>query len=194
MRIAILGGSFNPPHVCHVLAATWVVSVRPVDRVWLMPVGEHAFGKQLEPFADRLEMCSRAVEPIATFCEVTDIEHRLGGPNRTIDTLRALDAEHPEHRFSLVIGADILTEATAWKAWDVLERDYGFHVLGRDGYPSPPDQDFGVTLPGVSSSALRERLARGDLAGCRGHLSQSVHDYIVERRLYDLPDSATLAP
>ncbi|MEL6179714.1 MAG: hypothetical protein AAFS10_12215, partial [Myxococcota bacterium] len=84
MNIAILGGSFNPPHVCHVLSATWVLSTRPVDEVWLMPVGQHAFGKGLESFAHRQPMCELAIQPIAGVCRVTDIEHRLGGEDGAI--------------------------------------------------------------------------------------------------------------
>ena len=95
-KVALFGGSFNPPHVCHVLAATWVLSVRPVDEVWFMPVGQHAFGKQLESFEHRRSMCELARAPIAAQTRVTDIENRLGGANRTIDTLQALDAEHPD--------------------------------------------------------------------------------------------------
>lgn len=186
MNIAILGGSFNPPHVCHVLSATWVLSARPVDEVWLMPVGQHAFGKGLESFAHRARMCELAAAPLNNV-RVTDIERRLGGENRTIDTLQVLDREHPEARFSLIIGADILQEAHLWKAWDVLERDYGFHVLGREGYPMPEDQDFQVELPAVSSTDLRAKLARGDFAGCEGRLSLSVMDYIREHRLYNIP-------
>ncbi|MEO1271637.1 MAG: nicotinate (nicotinamide) nucleotide adenylyltransferase [Myxococcota bacterium] len=189
MNIAILGGSFNPPHVCHVLSATWVLSTRPVDEVWLMPVGQHAFGKGLESFAHRQPMCELAIQPIAGVCRVTDIEHRLGGENRTIDTLQALAQEHPNHRFSLIIGADILQEAHLWKAWDRLERDYGFHVLGREGYPTPKDQDFQIILPEVSSTDIRDKLAEGDIAGCEGRLSRAVLEYILQHRLYNVPDT-----
>lgn len=192
MDIAILGGSFNPPHVCHTLSATWVLSTRPVDAVWLIPVGSHAFGKQLAPFEHRMQMTRLAMAPIAQHIDVLDIEHRLGGTSRTIDTLQALDREHPEHRFSLIIGADILQEAHLWKAWDVLERDYGFHVLGREGYPSPPDQATTVTLPEVSSTDLRAKLAAGDLRGCQGHINASVLRYIAQHGLYGVPQDAAL--
>lgn len=188
MRVAILGGSFNPPHVAHLLAATWVLSAREVDQVWFMPVGEHAFGKVLEPFGHRMRMMELACAPIAGHSRVTDVEDRLGGPNRTIDTLQHLQGEHPELRFSLIIGADILAERHVWKSWDVLERDFGFHVLGRASYPMPEGYGAEVILPNVSSTGLREKLAAGEVEACRGLIDLDVLGYIVEHGLYGLGD------
>jgi nicotinate-nucleotide adenylyltransferase len=190
MRVAILGGSFNPPHVAHVLAATWVLATRPVDEVWFMPVGRHAFGKNLLPFEQRRHMAELALAPIRAQARVTDVEDRLGGPNRTIDTLQHLQTEHPDVRFSLIIGADILQDRHSWKSWDVLERDFGFHLLGRDGYPIPDGYGAQVVLPDVSSTDLRGWLAAGDLASCEGRLPRAVLDYIVQHRLYGLPEDA----
>ena len=190
-NVALLGGSFNPPHTCHILCATWVLTARPVDEVWLMPVGQHAFGKNLEPFEHRMAMCEAAIEPIRHHCRVTDIEQRLGGQNRTLDTLSVLDREHPDVNFSLIIGADILLESHLWKGWDTLKNQYGFHILGRDGYPSPPkSQGFQVTLPEISSTDIRARLSAGDLNGCLGQLDLDVMRYIIKHRLYSLPETS----
>lgn len=186
MKIAILGGSFNPPHVAHLLAATWTLAARPIDAVWFMPVGEHAFGKALEPFEHRAQMTRLMLQPIGAMAQVTDVEQRLGGPNRTIDTLQHLQAEHPEHRFSLIIGADILAERHAWKAWDVLESDFGFHILGREGHPMPDGYGAEVVLPAVSSTDIRALLAEGNTRGCDGLLPAKVLQYIQQHRLYGL--------
>jgi nicotinate-nucleotide adenylyltransferase len=190
MRVAILGGSFNPPHVAHILAVTWVLATRPVDEVWLMPVGEHAFGKRLVSYAHREAMVRLALGPLGPRAQVTDIERRLAGPSRTVDSLQALQRERPECRFSLIIGADILAERHAWKAWDVLERDFGFHLLGREGYALPAGYGVSVVLPAVSSTLLRERLAGGDLAGCEGMLDRGVLSYIARQGLYEVPAEA----
>jgi nicotinate-nucleotide adenylyltransferase len=184
MRVAILGGSFNPPHVAHILAVTWVLATRPVDQVWLMPVGQHAFGKELLSFAHRQAMLKLALEPLGGRASVTDVENRLGGENRTVDTLQHLQREHPDHRFSLIIGADILHERHAWKSWDVLERDFGFHLLGRDGYELPEGYGVSVVLPSISSTGLRQALSRSDLARCEGWLDRRVLAYIARHRLY----------
>ncbi len=184
MRIAIMGGSFNPPHVAHVLAATWVLCARAVDEVWFMPVGQHAFGKSLEAFEHRFAMLEEAIAPIAARARVTDVEQRLGGPNRTIDTLLHLQKEHPGHDFSLIIGADILAERHSWKAWDVLENDFGFHILGREGHPMPEGYGAEVVLPGISSTQLRGLLAKGDFERCDGLAGRGVLEYIRRHGLY----------
>ena len=60
LRVALFGGSFNPPHVGHVLAVTYALSVGLVERVLVVPVFEHALGKRLAPFEHRVEMSRRA--------------------------------------------------------------------------------------------------------------------------------------
>ena len=63
-EVALLGGSFNPPHVAHLMAAYWALATQGVSEVWLLPAYRHPFGKQLEPFEDRLRMCRLAAAAI----------------------------------------------------------------------------------------------------------------------------------
>ena len=186
VKVAVLGGSFNPPHVAHTLAAAWVLSARDVDEELLVPCGEHAFGKQLLPFADRLALTRLAAEPLRG-AVVSDIESTLPAPNYTVDTLRHLTRQRPEADFSLVIGADILHERDKWKSWDVLERDFGFHILGRGGYAFPAGFGSAVELPEISSTDLRAHLAAGEFDACQGHMSLAVLREIAARRLYAAP-------
>lgn len=60
-RVAVFGGSFNPPHVGHVLGVVYALSTAPIDEVLVVPVYRHPFAKPLAPFADRLEMCRLAL-------------------------------------------------------------------------------------------------------------------------------------
>ena len=76
-RVALFGGSFNPPHMGHVLAVAYVLGVGLVDRVLVVPVFEHALGKQLVPFQHRLEMARRAFGWLPRV-EVSTIEEQLG--------------------------------------------------------------------------------------------------------------------
>lgn len=190
VKVAVLGGSFNPPHVSHVLAAAWVLSARDVDEVLLIPCGEHAFGKALAPFRDRLALTELAAAPLRDV-RVSDVESRLEPPNYTVDTLRHLRTERPEADFSLVIGADILLERHKWKEWDVLEREFGFHILGRGGYAFPAGYGSPVELPEISSTDLRAHLAAGELHACLGHMNLEVLRAIVARGLYGVPDDAS---
>ena len=63
-RVALFGGSFNPPHVAHQLAALYVLETQPIDELWFVPVYEHVFGKPLAPYADRVTMCELAAAAI----------------------------------------------------------------------------------------------------------------------------------
>ena len=77
-RVGVFGGSFNPPHVGHVLAAAYLLSMAAVDRVLVIPVFRHPFAKTLASFEDRLAMCQLAMTWLPQV-EVSDIERQLGG-------------------------------------------------------------------------------------------------------------------
>lgn len=59
-RVALFGGSFNPPHVAHQLVALYALETQPIDELWFLPVWDHVFGKQLASYADRVAMCEHA--------------------------------------------------------------------------------------------------------------------------------------
>lgn len=180
MRIALLGGSFNPPHVGHLMNAYYVLATRPVDRVWLMPVFQHPFGKLLAPFEDRVRMCELAASRFAGGIEVTRIEQEGPAGGRTVDILELLIARHPEHQFALIIGTDILPELPLWKRFDRIEQLVEVIVVNRAGFPSPRAQ--GPALPEVSSSLIRERLARGETV--EELVPREVVEYVAARGLY----------
>lgn len=167
MQIALFGGSFNPPHVGHLLSAAYVRAVSGVDAVWLMPAHRHAFNKPLAPWADRVRMC-RALASLLTGVEVTEVEALVPGEGRTVDTVEHLKRTYPGHAFRLVIGTDILAETDQWKAFDRLVELAPPFVLGRSGYDKPEVLPAGLTwlgqvpMPEVSSSDVRRRLAQGD--------------------------------
>jgi len=158
MRIAVYGGSFNPPHVGHAMVAAWLRWTDRADEVWLVPVHGHPFAKDLVSYADRLALVE-AVAAGVPGARACDLERDLPVPSYTIDTLDALAARHPEHAFRLVVGADTLSEVHRWKDWDGIERRYRPIVVGRQGYPSPPGT---VDFPGVSATEVRARVARGE--------------------------------
>jgi nicotinate-nucleotide adenylyltransferase len=180
VRIALLGGSFNPPHVGHLMNAYYVLATREVDRVWLMPVFQHPFAKRLAPFDDRVRMCELAAARFAGGVEVTRIEEQAPPGSKTVDVLELLLARHPEDRFSLVIGSDILPERSKWKDFERLEQMAEVIVVPRAGYPSPLAP--GPALPEVSSTEVRERLGRG--ADVSAQVPREVLGYVSERGLY----------
>jgi nicotinate-nucleotide adenylyltransferase len=180
LRIALLGGSFNPPHVGHLMNAYYVLATHEVDRVWLMPVYKHPFAKVLVPFEHRVRMCELAAARFAGGIEVTRIEEEAPLGSKTVDVLELLIARHPEHQFNLVIGTDILPERHMWKRFDRIEQLAPIIVVGRAGYPCP-DVDA-PALPEVSSTLVRERLAHGE--DVSAYVPREVLAYVTEHQLY----------
>jgi nicotinate-nucleotide adenylyltransferase len=208
MRVALFGGSFDPPHVGHQLACLYVLLTYPVDEVWMVPVFRHAFDKRSAPFVHRVAMCERAAAAIGTAVRVSTIEQELAGPSYTLLTVRALKERHPEHDFALVIGTDLIKERERWYGWPELAQLVPFLVLGRGGvarekgalptpgqpYGQPHDQlhEEGIELPEVCSTAVRARLGEGKLP--HGWVARAVLSYIREQGLYRATTAAAPAP
>ncbi|WP_434389727.1 nicotinate (nicotinamide) nucleotide adenylyltransferase [Melittangium boletus] len=180
LRVALLGGSFNPPHVGHLMAAHYVRATQEVDEVWLMPTFRHPFGKVSAPFEHRVRMCERMCEDAAGWLKTSPVEREVGKDGRTVDTLDFLQARHPGHRFSLVIGSDILKDLPHWKDFDRIQRLARVVVLYRAGYPA--SGTVGPPLAEVSSTDIRERLGRGEPP--TDLVPQAVLAYAREHHLY----------
>jgi nicotinate-nucleotide adenylyltransferase len=177
VRVAVYGGSFNPPHVAHQMALSYVLATAHVDEVWMVPTFKHPFEKQLAPFSDRATMCELAASPFKAV-RVSRVEEELGGESYTLRTMRALMERHPDHRFSIVIGADLVAERERWHGWPELKELVPFIVIGREGSPSTG----GITLPAVSSTIVRQRLGAGEPVDTL--VASAVVDYIRARGLY----------
>ena len=180
-EIAVFGGSFDPPHVGHVLLATYALSVGGVARVLIVPTYQHAFGKPLSDFDARLAMCALAFAPL-TNVEVTPIERELGGVSRTLRLVEELARRHPAHQLRLLVGADILLQTARWDRFDAIVARAPLLVAGRGGYASEADATAHLTLPEVSSTAIRDHLARG--LDVSAQLPRAVHEYVVAHGLY----------
>jgi nicotinate-nucleotide adenylyltransferase len=180
-HIGLLGGSFNPPHVAHLMVAQWALSTQPVDEIWLLPAFVHPFGKALAPFEDRVKMCELAVRELRG-AGVCAVEGELAGDplaGKTARTLEHLVEKHPAFRFSLVVGADVLAETGKWYRWDRVRELAGLIVAGREGFEPV---EGAPSFPAVSSTAIRERLGRGqDVSGL---VPRRVLQYLRERGLY----------
>jgi nicotinate-nucleotide adenylyltransferase len=179
MRVALFGGSFNPPHLAHQMAVLYVLETAPVDEVWIIPAYRHAYGKKLAPFEDRLAMCELAALPFGPRARVTDVERELGDESRTLRTVRLLQGRFPGHAFSLVIGADLLPEVPSWFGGAELQRTVPFVVVGRAGVDNGAAT---VALPEISSTQVRAALGAG--RSVEGLIPRAVLDYISTHGLY----------
>lgn len=178
--IAVFGGSFDPPHVAHVLVATWVLSASEAERVLIVPTWSHPFEKAHgASYEDRVAMCERAFSALHGV-EVSTIERTLGEPSRTLHTLEALRELEPGARWRLVIGADVLAETDRWHRWDEVVRLAPPLVVGRTGYALP--EGCPIAMPEVSSTRLRDDLRAN--RSTEGRVPRSVQAYISDHSLY----------
>ncbi len=157
MHVALFGGSFNPPHIGHQLAALYVLETAPVDELWFVPCFLHAFDKQLAAFAQRVALCEALALPLGPRVRVDIIEGQLGGTSRTLSTVKALQAAHPSAKFSLIIGSDLRAERANWFGAEELATLVDFLIVGR----AEADPQAPVAMPAISSTDVRDRLAAG---------------------------------
>jgi nicotinate-nucleotide adenylyltransferase len=178
---AVFGGSFNPPHVAHVLAVTYVLSVHEVDDVVVVPAFQHPFAKSLAPYEDRMRMCELAMAWIP-HVSVSRVEEELGGESRTLRTLVHLAKAHPDWSLRLVMGADLVVESPKWHGFEKIKELAPPIVLGRVGVPlasAPP-----AFLPEVSSTAVRAHIAAGRWEEVAPYLPRAVLEHVRARKLY----------
>lgn len=179
-RVAVFGGSFNPPHVAHVLTVGYVLSCFDVERVLVVPVFDHAFDKALAPFEERVRMCELALGWIPG-TEISRVESQIERPSYTLFTLQRLKKDHPDWELRLVVGSDVLFESHKWHAFDEVKKLAPLLVLGRVGFPHPHAPS--PVLPEVSSTAIRAGLASGSDVS---HLvPRRVLEYVRARGLYE---------
>lgn len=181
MIVAVFGGSFNPPHLAHVLAVTAVLATHEVDKILVVPTFQHPFAKALAPYDDRVEMCRLAMGWLPKI-EVSRVEEELGGESRTLRTVEHLRAQHPDWSLRLVVGADILLEAKKWHGFDQIVALAPLIVLGRAGVggtvaPEP-------LLPEISSTEVRTKLAAGKSEELGSLVPREVLAYIRQKGLY----------
>lgn len=182
--IAVFGGSFNPPHVAHVLAVTFVLATAEVERVLVVPTFRHPFAKALAPYADRVHMCTLALGWLPNV-EICQVEEQLGGDSLTLRTLEHLRAKYPDARLRLVMGADVVLETPKWFRFDEVCRLAPPLVLGRAGVAgagAPP-----AFLPDISSTRVRALFARDAFDELASLVPRKVIAYARERRLYAAP-------
>ncbi|HEX7625165.1 MAG TPA: nicotinate (nicotinamide) nucleotide adenylyltransferase [Anaeromyxobacteraceae bacterium] len=181
-EVALLGGSFNPPHVAHLMAAYWVLATQRVAEAWLLPTWRHPFGKQLAPWEDRVRMCELAAAALRGL-HVCPAEAELADDplvGKTARTLEYLRAKHPALGFALVVGSDVLPETAKWYRWDRVQELARIVVVGRQGHPEGAEDR--PLLPPVSSTEIRARIGRGEDVSVL--VPRRVCEYIEERGLY----------
>lgn len=179
--IAVFGGSFNPPHLAHVLAATVVLATHDIDTLLVVPTFQHPFSKHLAPYDDRVHMSHLAMGWLPRV-EVSRVEEQLGGESLTLRTLEHLARQHPDWQLRLVLGADVLADAPKWHRFDEVMRLAPPIILGRAGVEAPGAPV--PVLPELSSTEVRASIAAGEWANLAGRVPKAVLSHIQARGLY----------
>lgn len=176
-RIAIFGGTFDPPHISHVLACHHALMSGEIDKIIMVPVYLHAnkFSNK-ESFANRLEMCKRAVEFLGDKVIVSDIESKRQEVSLTINTIRAIKEIYPNNPLRFLVGSDISDDIKNWEEGETILKLAPPMILLR----ATKDKDG--MLPDVSSTFVKDTMrSKGDLKGILPH---AVIEYIKENNLY----------
>lgn len=194
-RAGILGGSFSPPHVAHLIISHIVREAMELDRVVLIPTYQHAIKtvSSADP-KDRVAMTELAVAGDPAL-EADRIEVDRGGTSYTVDTLAALREREPETKWFLILGQDNLAELEQWHQFERLPDLAEIVVTTRGGVDqSQLVLPFGgrctlVPVPAleISSTRIRQRVASGRTI--RYWVPPAVEAYIGEHDLYVQPRS-----
>jgi nicotinate-nucleotide adenylyltransferase len=188
VRKGILGGTFNPPHLAHLIVAREVREGLALDRVVLIPTSRHPFkGDAVASPRDRAAMAELAVAGDPWL--LTDrIEVQRGGTSYTVDTLRELGNREPDTEWYLILGRDNLTDLHRWREAAVLPELAHLVVITRGTSPITdlpfPGRSTLVPVPGldISSTEIRERVAAG--RSIRYWVPPAVEAYIRHHGLY----------
>ena len=205
MRIGILGGAFNPPHIGHLVCAQEALLQLQLDKVLFVPTGQAPHREIPDdpgPGA-RVELCEAAIEGDERF-SVSRFEVEHEGPSYTVKTLRALHEESPDDELFLILGGD---QAAALPAWHEPEEVLGLATLAvveRIGYTrsgigiqfsrlkgAEAPRYLDMPLIQVSSTSVRRRVAEGK--PIRYLVPDRVAEQIESRGLYGVSTPAPAA-
>lgn len=192
-KVGLLGGTFNPPHIGHLLMANEVREALSLDEVRLMPnaMPPHKEMSTGETNVQRLEMVKCAVAPYDKLTyESYEIE--AGGISYTYKTMQVLCAKEPDVQFYFIIGGDMVDSLHTWHHIEELLKLVQFVGVGRPGTEAMTDLPvMMVEAPqfDVSSTLIRERLANGGTV--QFLLTEPVLTYIREEGLYGTSSTVT---
>ncbi len=190
-KLGIFGGTFNPPHLAHLLAAESVRDHLKLDRILFVPaaIPPHKMKENVVPAKHRLEMVRLSIQG-NPFFELSDIELRRKGPSYTIDTIRELKRSRPDDDLHLIMGIDLLTDFDTWKHPEEILKECRLIAMNRPGFDLAVvdkrllAQVELVNVPSVdiSSTNIRRRVKSG--RSIRYMVPAAVEDYIRTNSIY----------
>lgn len=197
MKIGLFGGTFDPPHIGHLILASEAVGQLGLSRLlWMLaPDPPHKLEQPITPLPHRLEMLKRAIAGNESF-EISYLEIERPGPHYTIDTVRQLSKLEPNADIALLLGGDSLRDLPTWRQYsDLVAEVCQIGVMRRPGepfdMPALEGKIPGITakvafidapLQDLASREIRRRASSG--AAWRYYVHADVYEYIEANRLY----------
>ena len=200
-RYGILGGTFDPIHIGHLIAAQSSQDALNLDRVLFLPSAHPPHKKEtsISPYEIRRKMVELAIQGNPIF-EISDLESQRSDPSYTIRTLEDLRSVYPREEFDLflLIGGDSLVEFSTWRDPEAIFAQITVTVFARPGYDesSAPnvfrENAKWVTMPqiDISSSDIRKRIA--DERSIRYLVPNKVEEFIFSHGLYRIKTAQSI--
>lgn len=198
MNIAILGGSFDPPHKGHVAVAKRLLKLFNFDQIWLMPLFQHPFSKNLSNPAKRFAMTKYLENKNI---KVSDLEISKKTISYTIDTLKFLGKNNPKDKFCWIIGTDQVNSFTKWKKWQEIINKFKIIIVPRTGFKKAEKQLKNVSkqahnpkniilvnkknFPPVYISSALTRKKIKEKKSISNFVPRKVERYIIINKLYE---------
>ena len=203
LNIGIFGGSFDPITTGHVRVATAALNLtdpdtydKILDEVWFMPCAGHTFNKNMQPENVRLDMLNIQIKNSGSFriCDYELKNHSTGSAYETLSAFREKFYGLPLD-FYYIIGSDNTQSMENWVNWENLIKEFRFIIMPRPGYEvadwarQKPHEVLQINFEmrkekNISSSLVRDYIAKGEHREARRLVAPRVADYIEEHKLY----------
>lgn len=185
-KVGLMGGTFNPPHLGHLIIAKEVKEQLGLDEVWFMPdnLPPHIDKKDALEAKYRVKMVALSIKDEPDF-KLEELEIKRGGVSYTYDTILELRAMYPEIEFYFIIGGDMVAYLPKWYRIDELVKLVQFVSVERKGYPKQSDYPLiwvDVLRIDLSSSLIREKLRQD--RSIKYLVTREVEEYIKQEGLY----------
>ena len=191
VQIGVFGGTFDPPHVGHLIVAREALEQLDLDAIWFVPAHRSPFKAEHDssPPEDRYDMVVRAIRDEVDF-DVSRIEIDRDAPSYMVDTLRLLTDAEPTAQWTLLLGADQWTSFDRWRDPSGIAALARIAVMARDGVDGShaaaahavPWIEVPVPRIDISSSTVRKRVASGRTV--RHMIPEAVRAFIESKELY----------
>ncbi|MDD5155450.1 MAG: nicotinate-nucleotide adenylyltransferase [Candidatus Omnitrophica bacterium] len=187
MKLGILGGTFNPVHLGHLILADEVREKMRLDRIIFVPtyLPPHKESSDIAAAADRYKMIKLAIKDNRHF-DVSDTEIKRDGRSYTIDTIKEFRRANPADELYFITGSDLLNYLEEWKDLSEIIKMVKFIVATRPGYPLEkiPSYIQTVAIRAVDISAFNIRNCIKENKSFRYLVPEAVYKYILKRKLY----------